>query len=253
MKTIILQRYGPFTLNGFKRGLENALLELGGPLKASAKLGGYSKRGWAIVDIDGEDSEILEELISRKFFRAQTDLGGIDPQGVYEGIIHGEVKGKLEVDIGIETPKQVNATLSPSVIRAQLADGKTLDVNQIIRDYCLIPGGRASIRVTRVEPDFLEAWFADTQIDWLSSWIAAGLDRIQIPDCFQYEAEAAIQKSGIERDIVSVDPLTLTAHSVTCKLGTDAVGLIPKLGKALRKHELHPFIPRSVLARCRPW
>jgi hypothetical protein len=255
MKITILQRPSQFTAKDFNSNLENALYALRGELSASIKLDGFSKKGWARIDLDGDDSEILSELVTREFVQAQTDLTKIKPHEVYEGIIAREVNENLEVDVGIEAPKPVNVKIRSGTLRAQLADGKPLRAKEIIQDYCLIPGSRAFVRITRLEADAgdVEGWFADSQIDRLSSWIAPRLDRIQIGDCFRWEVESAIKKSNLERDIVFIEPITLTAHSVVCKLGTDAIGLIPKLGSVLRKRELSPFIPKRILTRCRQW
>jgi len=37
-------------------------------------------------------------------------------------------------------------------------------------------------------------------------------------------------------------------HAVLCKLGTDAAGLIPRMGKNLRKAVFSVFNPRKILA-----
>ncbi len=255
MKIIILQKPGQFTAKDFNSNLENALRTLKGDLSSSIKLDGFSKKGWARIDITGDDSEVVSELVTRKLGHAQTELANVEPQGVYEGIIAGEIKDGVEVDIGIDTPRPINVKIGVEALRAQLADGKPVGLIEIIQDYCLFSGSKASVRITRLErgDEDIEGWFADSHIEQLSSWIASNLDRIQISDCYRQEADSAIRKSNIERDIVAIEPLTLTAQSVICKLGTDAIGLIPKLGSVLRKLELQPFIPKKILTRCRPW
>jgi hypothetical protein len=255
MKITILQRPGQFTAKDFNRSLEDALHLLKGELSASTKINGFSRKGWARIELDGADYEILSELIAREFGQAQTDLAKVEPNGVYDGIIAGEVHDNLEVDIGIDTPRQINVKIALGTLRAQLADGKPLRGSEIIQDYCLFPGSRASVRISRLEPDsgVVEGWFADSQISLLSSWVATGLDRIQIYDSYRREIESAIKKSHLARDLVSLESITLTTHSIVCKLGTDAVGLIPKLGSVLRKRELSAFLPKRVIARCRPW
>lgn len=254
MNITILQRPGQFTAKDFTRNLESALNLLKGELSAFTRLDSFSKKGWARIDVDGPDSEILSELIARELGRAQTDLATLSPNGVYDGIIAGQFHDNLEVDIGTERPKPVNVKIALGTLRAQLADGKPLPGSEIVQGYCLFPGSRVSVRITRLRPDGgVEGWFADSKINQLASWIATELDRIQIYDSYRSEIESAIKKSNLERDIVSLESMTLTAQSVVCKLGTDAVGLIPKLGSALRKRELNPFIPKRILARCRPW
>ena len=255
MKITILQKPGHFTAKEFNSNLENALRTLKGDLSSTIKLDGFSKKGLARIAITGDDSEVISELVARELGQAQTELAEVELQGVYEGIIAGEMSDGVEVDIGIDRPRPANVKIGVGALRAQLADGKSMGLNEIIRDYCLYSGSKASVRVTRLELGRVDirGWFADSHIEGLSSWISGSLDRIQIFDCFQQEAESAIRKTNIERDIVAVEPLTLTAQSVVCKLGTDAVGLIPKLGTPLRKRALNPFIPKRILARYRSW
>ena len=255
MKLIILQRPGQFTTKDFQSELEKTVRSVKGELGASIRFDGFSRKGWARLDLDGEDSDVLSELLARDLGQARTNAANLEAQGVYQGIVSGETDNSLEVDIGIETPRPINVKIGLGALRAQLGDGKPLLSNQIIHEYCLIPGSRTTVRLTRLEPETqaVEGWLADSQIDRFSSLIATGLDRIKITECFLHEVENAVKKSRIERDTVSIESETLTMQSLVCKLGTDAVGLIPKLGKILRNRELDPFIPRRILKRCRPW
>lgn len=255
MKITILQRPGKHTSREFSSSLESTLHSLKGDLDASLKLDGFSQKGWARIDILGEDSEVVKELLTRNLGQAQTDLVDIEAQGIYEGIITSGLNDNLQVDIGIESPTHVNVKIALEALRAQLADGKPLRINEIIREYCLIPGSRMAVRITRLEQGAhsVEGWLADSQIEQLAGWIATRLDRVQVSDSYLREVEYAVRKANVERDIVSVEQISLTAQSVVCKLGTDAVGLIPKLGSVLRQRELNPFIPKRIIARCRPW
>jgi hypothetical protein len=255
MKLIILQRPGQFATKNFQAELDKALRAVKGDLEATIRLDGFSRKGWARLDLDGEDSDVLRELLTRDFGQAHTNAANLEAQGIYQGIVSRGADNCLEVDIGIETPRPMNVKIGLAALRAQLADGKPLRSSEIIDQYCLVPGSRTTVRLTRLEPDtqLVEGWFADSQIERFSSLIATGLDRIRITDCFRHEVENAVKKSRIERDTVSMESETLTAQSIVCKLGTDAVGLIPKLGKILRNRKLEPFIPRRILTRCRPW
>jgi hypothetical protein len=228
---------------------------LKGNLSASMKLLGYSKQGWAIVDLTGDDTEIITELISRKLGLAQTQLTSIEKLRNYDGLVTGETATYLQVDIGIEKPRTFEIRVGLDTLRAQLCDGRTLSMKEIIEHYCLFPSTKAAVRITRVEPEseLAEGWLADSQIALFSNRISARLDRIQVLDCSQREVEFAIRKANLNRDIISVERETLTTQSVVCKLGTDAIGLIPKLGSVLRRRELKPFLPKRIVSRCRPW
>jgi hypothetical protein len=255
MKIVVLQRPGQFTAKGFQSELDIALNSLKGELDASYRFEAYSREGWARLDLKGEDSDVFRELIARDLTEAHTDASDLELQSNYEGIVCGEADDHLDVDIGIEIPRPMTIKIGLEALRAQLGDGKPLRGNQIIHDYCLVPGSRATVRLTRFEPhaQVAEGWLADTQIERVSSKITTGLDRIQITDCFRREAEHAVKNSKTERDTIAVELETLTSQSIVCKLGTDAVGLIPKLGRILRKRKLDPFVPGRILTRCRPW
>ena len=254
MRITLLQRPGKVSAKEFSAALEESLSKLRGELSASTKLVGLSGNGWAKVEIVGEDSEVTTEIISRELGRAQTDLSQIRVQENYYGIVDG-VDADLSVDIGIEKPKPLSVNLDSKGLRAQLCDGKPLSCSEIAESYCIHPGTRLAVRITRLERDTstLEAWLADSQIELFSQWITSHLERIQVFDCTRQSLENAIRKADLERDVISVEPNTLTTHSVVCKLGTDAIGLIPKLGSKLRKSELEPFLPRRILTKCRQW
>jgi len=253
MKITILERPSEITARNFNQRLEKALDELKTELNATITLDGFTSNRWARIGISGEDSEILAELIANEYGLAHTDLREIEAPGVYESIISRSNAQGLEFDVGIEKPGHVNCSVPASHLIAQLADGKNTQCREIIENYCLFPGVRLSVRVTRKTDNEIEAWLSDSQIERLSGWITSGLDRIEVFDCYKQEAEAAILKANLSRDIISADRITLTVQSIMCKLGTDAIGLIPKLGSVLKRQKLRPFIPKRIVARCRPW
>ena len=60
------------------------------------------------------------------------------------------------------------------------------------------------------------------------------------------EIEYAIKMLRLSRDIYAIESLGLLEHAVICKLGTEAKGLIPKLGPKLQNAVLTPFIPTRI-------
>lgn len=234
--------------------MQESLSKLRGDLSASATLVGFSDKGWAKIDVEGEDREILQEIISRELGRAQTDFAQIENQSNYLGIV-STVGADLAVDIGIEKPSPLNVSVSSRALRAQLCDGELLSCKEITEQYCIHTGSKLAVRVTRLERDSrrLEGWLADSQIELFSEQIASRLERVQVFDCTRQRVEFALRNANIERDVISVEPNTLTTHSVVCKLGTNAIGLIPKLGSVLRRSVLMPFLPSRIISRCRQW
>jgi hypothetical protein len=49
------------------------------------------------------------------------------------------------------------------------------------------------------------------------------------------------------RDIAKIEQLGMFEQVIVCKLGTDAAGLIPKIGRNLKRMALSIFSPRRIL------
>jgi len=255
MLLTLLQKQGPVTKKIFSEALEKAVSASVGELSVSITFTGLSERGWAKVEVTGEDAEIAHEVLTRALGKAWTRLSDIELHSVYPGIIDGFQGGGLAVDVGVEDPNHLDVEVRLSSLRAQLCDGKPLSGRDVADYYCLDPGTRTVVRITRLDRagGVLEGWLADEEVRRLSDWVNMGLDRIEAIHCTRTQLDSAVRRAGLERDIISVEPLTLTVHSAICKLGTDAVGLIPKLGGVLRGSILKPFLPRKIMARCRRW
>ena len=252
MRLTLLERPTPLTSKNFKAKLEKHLAELKGELSATVTLQGFSRTGWSQIEIVGEDAEIVTHLISNKLGVARTQLDEIEVHQVCDGQIIGSHAKGLNFDLGLET-QIVTPTIPTDHLQAQLADGKPLPLAQLVECYCLYAGEKVSVRITSKTNDEIEGWLSDQQVDLLSNRITSGLDRIETFDCFKEDAESAITRAHLSRDVIAVERETLTLQSIVCKLGTDAVGVIPKLGRVLKKQKLHTFLPNRIVSRCRPW
>jgi len=252
MRLTILEHPTTLTARDFQARLERELQELKGELNASVTLDGFSPSGWAEINITGEDSEITSELIADKFPVAHTELREIEPQGNYKAEIIGANAEGLKFDVGVDT-RTLHCSIPTSNLNSQLANGKAIPLRQLMDYYCLYPGVRIGVRTAIKSDHEIEGWLSDGFLDTVADWVATGLDRIQVFECFKKEADLAVVKTHLSRDVIAVESMTLTMQSIVCKLGTDAVGLIPKLGHILRKQALKPFQPKKITSRCRPW
>ena len=252
MRLTLLERPTQLTAKDFRARLENELRELKGELAADLTFEGFSPNGWAQVDVSGEDDEIVAQLVANKFSLAQGSAQDSETTGVYDAEIRRFTETGLSFDFGLG-PDNLNHTILTHNLQAQLADGKSIPLREVVDCYCLYPGMRISVRIAARDNDKAECWLSDEQIDRFSRWVTSGLDRIQAFECYRREAEAAVLNMHLSRDVIAVQPLTLTIQSIVCKLGTDAVGLIPKLGHGLKKQKLRPFLPKKIISRCRFW
>jgi len=252
MKLTILERPTELTAKDFKVRLEKKLELLKGELTASLAVVGFSTSGWAQVNITGADSEIVAHLVSNKFGTAVTALREIQSPGVYPAVIETSNERGLKFDVGLGA-ELLDCTIPTRTLLVQLADGKTIRLRQLFECYSLYPGVRISVRFTGKGDSGIEYWLSDEYLDHLSRWVKSGLDRILAFDCYLEDAESAVLNAHLTRDVVAIEPVTLSLQTVVCKLGTDAVGLIPKLGRILRRHKLTPFQPKKIEKICRSW
>ena len=252
MNFTILERPTHLTAKDFKTRLERELAALKGELGASVTVDGFSSTGWVQLHIAGEDGEILSELISRKFRLAQTSQTEINMPGNYPAVIVGAGERGLKVDLGLG-PENLECLIQTGNLNAQLADGKRLPLRELIECYCLYPNVKIAMRISRRTEHEVDGWLSDDTINRFADWVETGLDRILAFECFKEDAESAVRRAHLSRDVISVNSLSLNVQSIVCKLGTDAVGLIPLLGRILRKQPLKPFQPKKIISRCRPW
>jgi hypothetical protein len=56
----------------------------------------------------------------------------------------------------------------------------------------------------------------------------------------------AVERAHHFRDVSQIETLGPLEYALLCKLGTDAVGLVPKLGPFLSVASLAPFSPRRI-------
>jgi hypothetical protein len=92
----------------------------------------------------------------------------------------------------------------------------------------------------------IEAELSEAQLSQITSWIRSSLDRLIVLGAFFSDVERAVKLSRHFRDVVKIESLGMLEHFALCKLGTDAVGLIPKLGRFLPDAVFVPFSPSKI-------
>jgi len=253
MKVTLLQKKGKVEERDFKNQLETAIRNIIGSLSATATFSSFTREGWVTLSVIGEDAEVVTELLTQNFGTISEDASKGEPYGNYRGIVEEVSTAGLGVDIGTERPRPTLVNVKLSSLQAQLADGKKIPTRRIADCYSILPQTPISVRVTHSSPSEIEGWLADSQISHYSRRITSGLERIQVINCLPTYLDFAIRKAQLERDIIATEQLSLTVQSMACKVGTNAIGLIPRIGSILRKSELVPFIPSRIQEECRTW
>ena len=252
MTEIILLRrlYGPW----FKRchlALQRILDSMVAGLEVKIIILGQVERGWTKVEVHGEDEAVAINQLRRSFGFVPSSLEALQLPCILNGcaVDVGKVGYGIYVDVGLSSPYAVDALIPLHALRAQLADGEKMSVRRIVDVYGLADNLPLSLRLTGIEAGArrLEAELSDSQVALFEEWVRDGLDRILALGLPLEDAEEALERSRLGRDVVGIESLGLFEHSFLCKLGTQAPGVISRLGKYL------PGIPFHIVSTSRLW
>jgi len=245
--TLLQKAYGAFT----PRMFQSAISSLYMGLKVRAKFEGENQRRWVRVEVSGEDEAIALQLLDREMGLAPVSLDKVERFSTLRGRVISSEKGETElvVDVGISSPKVCDTIVSLQRLQSQLADGKKPTLPSLIRLYCLVDYMPLRVKIVEkgdAKDGLMEAELSESQLSQFSDWIRSSLDRLVVLGAWLRDVERAVAVSRHGRDVVRIESLGLLEHAVVCKLGTDAVGLMPKLGPHLPAAVLVPFSPRRI-------
>jgi hypothetical protein len=246
--TLLEKVYGPFFVGIF----EPVFSSLCEGLKVQVRVVGKTDHNWIKVEVSGEDEIVALRFLNQKFGIAPTSVDEVKKFSTVKGRIVASEKNEengLLVDIGISPPQFHGAFIPLQILGAQIADGKNVPYRQIIDSFCLYENLPLEVKVVSDidnEEKRVRAEFSERQLSQFAHWLHGYIDRLIIFGAPYSHVENAVKESKHIRDIIKIDALGLLEHAVVCKLGTDAVGLIPKLGKLLSTAKLAPFSPRRI-------
>ena len=254
MTEIILLRklYGP-SAERCRLAFQRMLDSMVAGLEARIKILGQVERGWVKIEVQGEDEAVAINQLHRRFGFAPSSLEALGlPCTLYGYSIDvGKFGYGIYVDVGLFSPYVVDALIPLHTLRAQLVDGGKKSVRRIAEAYGLVDNLPLSLRLTRVDAVArrLEAELSDAQISFFEGWAGDGLERVLAMGVLLEDAEEALRESRLGRDVVGIESLGLFEHSFLCKLGTQAPGIIGRLGKYLPGIPLHAFSPSNLLLK----
>ena len=223
-------------------------------LSVDIKVLGNSAGNWVRVSISGEDEVIATSYINKKIGTCPISIKKVNKFSIFKGYISkiDTATQELKVDIGIFEPKIIQATIPLAYLQAQLADGKKIDLQKISEIFGFRENLPLSIKVTRLDDEKSEALKAElsaSQIERMRLWYLSLLDRLIILGASQGEIETVLERTRLSRDIISIEELGLFEHALTCKLGTDAAGLVSKVGRYMRNSRFIVFNPKKLVER----
>ncbi len=207
---------------------------------------------WVQVSLSGEDEVMAANYISKEIGVCPVSITRVEKSSILKGYITklDTVKNELTVDVGVFEPETTLAVIPLASLQTQLADGKKVDLKKIAEIYGLQENLPLSVKVTDLdgkdEDGRLQAELSSAQIEKMRLWQRSLLDRLIILGATGLDIEKVLERTGLNRDVIDTERLGLFEHALTCKLGTDAAGLIPRMGRYMRNAVFVVFNPRRV-------
>ncbi|UCH32706.1 MAG: DUF2110 family protein [Candidatus Bathyarchaeota archaeon] len=203
---------------------------------------------WIKVRVSGEDEKVAVRLLERDVGLAPISRETVESFSLMRGKILASRRDKgVLVDIGIFLPRPIYASISLRRLQGQLIDGKKFALSRIVELFGLTKGFPLEIFISGAHKDAFKAELAESQLELYGEWTNSRIDRLLILGALSREVKKAIRKARLVRDVLRVEPLGIFEHAMICKLGTDASGLVPKLGRFIARAEFVCFSPRRIL------
>jgi len=249
--TLLDKIYGSNSVTGFEKQYSSMVEGLEVQLQFKEK----TDRGWIQLDVSGNDAPVALSLFEQKIGLAPSSVDELQKFSVVKGkiISINEKNNEIYVDLGIVSPKPCDAIISEKDLQAQLADGKQLAFPELVKLFCLYNNLPIEVKLTEdvnQNGSTVKAILSERQISLFRGWVGSRFDRLIILGAQISKVERALKGSRHFRDIIKTEPLGALENIVLCKLGTDAVGLIPKIGRYLKSSVvLVPFSPKRVIKK----
>jgi len=245
--TLLEKPYGSFSTRSF----ETMLRELCGDLRIKVGIIGSSPRGWIKINVSGDDEAVALRLLDREIGVIIAPPEQVDGSSIFRGKVVDSAKFKTElrVDVGLSDSGIYDARVPLWCLQAQLGDGKKMPLQRLVELFCLLDFAPLSVRILRDlrrEESLCEAELSEDQLSRFSGWLDSNLDRLIVFGASRNEVVNAVERAHHFRDVSQIETLGPLEHALLCKLGTDAVGLMPKLGPHLTAANLAPFSPRRI-------
>jgi hypothetical protein len=220
-------------------------------LNVETKIVGVTSRRWVQVTISGEDEMVALHYLTDEIGLCPATLEEIKKFSVMRGRIIGMDRSRDELclDIGVYLPKIIDVSVPLQNLQAQLLDGRRVSLEEIADLFGFCENLPLELKISNIHManEHFEAMLSEEQLIRYRQWVKSLLDRLIILGAPLEEIRLVLKMAKCNRDVVDVEPLGLFEYALVCKLGTDAAGLMPKIGRNLRNAALTVFNPKKVL------
>ena len=246
--TILEKLYGSSSPKTLEKIFSNLMIGL----KVKLCFVGTTDRGWIQLDVFGTDETAALSLLDREIGLAPKSLVNLEKLSIIQGKIIFSNTGtkKLHVDLGVDSPNVCDAVLPDRLLYAQLTDGKEIQHKELVELFCFYDNFPLQVKLcedVKVGNETVNAQLSENQLSFIKNCIRSRFDRLIILGSLFSDVERAVKLSRHSRDIIRIESFGLLEQVVLCKLGTDAVGLIPKIGRSLKTAVLIPFSPKKII------
>jgi hypothetical protein len=212
---------------------------------------GNAGNGWVQVSVSGEDEAVAKSYIVKEIGVCPASLANVENSAILKGYITNLEKStdNLTIDVGVFEPKIVYASVPLASLQAQLVDGRKVDFNKIVELYGLAEGLPLTIKVTNInsEEKSMQAELAAEQVEKYGNWKDSLLDRLITLGSARDDVDSMLERTRLNRDVIDVEALGSFEYALTCKLGTDAAGLIFKIGRYMKNARLIAFNSKKII------
>ena len=219
-------------------------------LEVEAKILGTVADRWVQIALAGEDERIATNYVIKEIGICPSNFGNVKKLSTLNGYISTLKKNgeKLSVDVGVFEPKSVHAIIPLQRLQAQLVDGSKIALGKIAElfGFCKDLPVRVKVSCLNEEESRMEAELSTGQVERYQVWRESLLDRLLVLGSPLHEINMTLKHARLDRDVIDVETLGLLEHALTCKLGTDAAGLIPKIGRNLKNVKFAVFNPKRL-------
>jgi hypothetical protein len=221
--------------------LRNTLLNQAKGLDVESE---FSVEGyWLQIRAKGEDADAFLNLVKQEYGETPISRSNLEKWDIVNGFVTGagRIGYGVYVDIGIREPAPKDALFPLHRMRAQLAEGEPKSAREILDTNALVDYVPIKMVVTDLDGENISVELDDESRELLVSWRKYPFDRVIVVGADKTLVENAVRTSGLQGDIVKVESLSLFVQSILCKIGTDAPGVIAKIGSRLRGVSLNSY------------
>jgi hypothetical protein len=209
------------------------------------------KKGHISVNIEGEDSEFVSNVLIRDYGRIPR-LSDLEPGSKHSGYFLevGKVGFGIYVNIGITNPSQMDALIPLHKLREQTSLKKG-SLRGIAKQLVLVDNLPADVEILSVDltGQKIESCLHSNTITRIESWTKDDHERLIVLGSTEEMIEGVLRKSGHREDIYRIEKIGPFEYSLRCKRSTRASGILAAIGPRLRGVPMHLFIPKEVEAK----